>query len=399
MSGAAGQHSLRQQNLATVTEAIYGSPTPLSRAGVAERTGLTKATVSALVTTLLAAGIVAELPLPTVRGLGRPGVPLGPRGRSLVGLGLEVGADYYGGRVLDLAGEVVAERTMTVDLRGSDPSTVMRDVALLASGLVSDVTAEGMRVAGARLAVPGLVRVATGRLEVAPNLGWRGVDLLPLLDLGGPAVQVGNEAKLAGLAQTRGLQPALGPPLDTFVYVSGGVGIGSALVRDGALYQGSHGWSGEIGHVTIHPEGPRCRCGNRGCLEQYAGEEAIVAMAGLPREASIEAVRAAALAREPAAVSAIDRAADALGRALSDYLNLIDVDTVVLGGIYADLFEALEPVVSARIAASVLSAAHAPITVLPAPQRDHAALTGGARAVLREVLADPAVWAPGRRHT
>ncbi|MEO9009177.1 MAG: ROK family protein [Nakamurella sp.] len=385
-----------------MTEAIYSARIPLSRAGVADRTGLTKATVSALVSALVSASIVAELPLPPTRGLGRPGVPLGPCPRSLVGLGMEINADYYGALVIDLAGDIVSDRIVTADLRSSNPRLVLRDVAALARELIAAVTEQEMHVVGARLAVPGLVRVATGRLEVAPNLGWRAVDMLPLLDLEGLDVAVWNEAKLAGLAQTMG--PAVGfdgtpTSLNTFVYVSGGVGIGSAIVLDGALYQGLHGWNGEIGHVTIHPRGPSCRCGNRGCLEQYAGEEAILVAAGLPLRSPMSAVAVAARKGNRAARAAVDRAGDALGRALSDYLNLVDIDTVVLGGIYAELFDLIEHLVGAHVSEGVLSAQLAPISLLAAPQRQYPAMTGGARAVLKAVLADPAGSMPGQRHT
>src|SRR5699024_6303508 len=86
------------------------------------------------------------------------------------------------------------------DLTGSEPRTVLRRVGELARDLAE--SAEGTTVAGVRLAVPGLVRVATGIVEIAPNLGWRSVDAVPLLGLDQWDVEVWNEAKLAGLAQT-----------------------------------------------------------------------------------------------------------------------------------------------------------------------------------------------------
>src|SRR5699024_8705903 len=113
-----------------------------------------------------------------------PIFPLGPRPRSLVGFGLEVNVGYYGARALDLTGEVVAERVVEADLVGSDPAAVLGDLRELTLDLLGDLRGEGMAAAGARLALPGLVRASTGVLEVAPNIGWRAVDPAALLDLG-----------------------------------------------------------------------------------------------------------------------------------------------------------------------------------------------------------------------
>ncbi|WP_307868947.1 ROK family transcriptional regulator [Cellulosimicrobium cellulans] len=397
---AARQATLREHNLALVARAVFESARPCSRADIAAASGLTRATVSTLVDRLVAAGIVAELPPATPQRAGRPAVPLAPAPRSLVGLGLEVNVDYLGGRVLDLTGAVVAEHVDPDDLHDSDPAEVLARLGRIAHELLAQVRADGMTVAGARLALPGLVDTRAGRLEVAPNLGWSRLDPVPLLGMDPDVpVDIGNEAKLAALAQaSRGVvpdgatDPASGPVPSTYLYVSGDVGIGSAIVVDRRLFHGRHGWTGEIGHVVVDPRGPRCRCGATGCLEQYAGKDALLRGAGLPVDAPTEALVAALDAADPAALAVVEQAGTALGSALADYVNLVDIDTVLLGGIYPALLPYLRGTAEAELRSRVLAAPWTDVVLLPAPVGDHAALTGGAREVLRAVVEEPSAW-------
>jgi len=395
---AARQATLREHNLALVARAVLESPAPCSRADIAAASGLTRATVSTLVDRLVAARIVAELPPLAPQRAGRPAVPLVPAPRTIVGLGLEVNVDYLGGRVVDLTGAVVAEHVAPDDLHDSDPAAVLGRLGAIARELVARVRAQGMTTAGATLALPGLVDVRTGRLEVAPNLGWSRLDPVALLGLETPdgplPVDVANEAKVAALAQSgpRVLPDGATRSPSTYLYVSGDVGIGSAIVVDRRLFHGRHGWAGEIGHVVVDPRGPRCRCGATGCLEQYAGKDALLRGAGLDVGADVSELVAALDAGEPGARASVERAGAALGSALADSVNLVDIDTVLLGGIYPPLLGHLRAPVEAELQARVLAAPWADLRVDAAPVGDHAALTGGAREVLRGVVENPSAW-------
>ena len=383
--GAARQHTLRERNLELVARAVYEVPEPLSRAGVAAATGLARATVSTLVDQLVAAGLVRELPAVTGGRAGRPAVPLVPAPRSVVGLGLEVNVDYLGARVLDLTGDVVTEQVVPGSFHDSDPTAVLGRLGELARKVSDGVAAEGMTVAGARLALPGLVDPRTGLLEVAPNLGWSSLEPVPLLGLGDLDVRVANEAKLAALAELAGGSDAAAP--DSFIFVSGDVGIGAAIVVDRELFLGERGWNGEIGHVVVDPAGPRCSCGAFGCLEQYAGKEAMTRAAGLPPDAPLDSLLA-----HLAQGGALTDAGRALGSALADFVNLFDVGTIVLGGAYTELLPWLRADVEAVLDDRVLAAPFVDLQVRAAQAGPQAALTGGAREVLRAVLADPAAW-------
>ncbi|WP_093185351.1 ROK family protein [Sanguibacter gelidistatuariae] len=397
---ALGQHSLREQNIALVAREIFGAPTPPSRADVAASTGLTRATVSALVDRLIEARIVAELIPAPARRAGRPAVPLAPATGTIIGLGLEVNVGYLAGTVLDLSGATLATRTVPGDFHASDPATVLAQLGTLSADLLATARSmhDGARLAGVRVALPGLVDSATSTLRVAPNLGW--AELSPVdtraiaAHTGTAPIMIANEAKLAALAQVPVPGTTTEVP-DSFLYVSADVGIGAAIVLDRELFRGGRGWSGELGHVVVDPAGPPCQCGATGCLEQYAGTDAVLRAAHLPRGSSVTDLLRAVARDDARATAALDRAGHALGAALADFVNLIDVPDILLGGAYSELADLLGPVILAELGTRVLSAPWSSFTVRRAPVGAGAATIGGARQSLDDVVDDPTPWLAG----
>jgi predicted NBD/HSP70 family sugar kinase len=203
---------------------------------------------------------------------------------------------------------------------------------------------------------------------------------------------VDNEANLAALGELHASHTA------SFIYVSGEIGIGAGIVLDGRLFRGARGFSGELGHVTIHPAGLACRCGARGCLEQYAGQETILRAAGLPGLSGTDgqtlAGRIAELAGEghPGMLAALEEAGTALGVAAAGVINLLDIDTIVLGGIYAPAASWLRAQIEREVSERVLTAGWAPVTVRPAALGSEAAVLGAAGSVVRAIRDAPARW-------
>lgn len=385
---AVRQASLREHNLALVLRHIAAAPRPPSRANIAATTGLTRATVSALVDDLITGRLLTEVDPAPRAGAGRPALGLVLADHGPAGLGLEVNVDYLAACLVDLTGTVRHRAVHRMDLRPVPPDDVLARLAGLISEAGTEAHRQGLVLAGAALAVPGLVSAA-GVVRLAPNLGWRDVDALAALanhpTLTGLELTVDNEANLAALGELHA-NPT-GPT--SFVYISGEVGIGAGIVLNGVLFRGARGWSGEIGHVPVHPDGLPCRCGGQGCLEQYAGQEAILAAAGL---SPITRLISAAERGEPATRRALADAGAALGVAVAGVINLLDVDTVVLGGSYAALARWLAPPVEAEIRRRVLTAAWSPVTVRPARLGAEAAAVGAAGSVVRTVLEQPARW-------
>ncbi|WP_088316452.1 ROK family protein [Kineosporia sp. R_H_3] len=409
----ARQTSLREHNLALVLGEVADRG-PATRARIAAATGLTKATVSSLVDTLVAARLLDERGL-DAGAVGRPGQSLGLGARGPVGIGLEVNVDYLATCTVGLAGSVVGREVVTGDLRGVDVEAVLARAAGLLRRAADGAREAGVPVAGVAVAVPGLVDSADQVLRLAPNLGWRDVDVLAHLrrlagaaltaaSPGGahPDLRLGNEADLGALAELwcGGHDDGAGGRLDTFVHVSGEIGVGAGLVLDGRPLTGRRGFSGEIGHLTV-ADGPDCACGSSGCLERLAGQEAILRRAGLASEPGTAIGRpegplgelvARAAAGRPDAVEAVEAAGTVLGRGISAILNLVDVGTVVLGGIYAPLSPWLRGPVERELARRVLAAPWEPPRVLVSGLGGEAAVRGAALSVVRTVIADPAAY-------
>ncbi|WP_370349660.1 ROK family protein [Catenulispora sp. EB89] len=365
----ARQASIRNANLALVYRLILDAPAPLSRAALAAATGVTRATASALADALLEAGLIVEVSPPPATGAGRPAAGLVPSADGPAGLGLEINVDYLAACVVDLTGAVHATVIRHGDQRGRAVAEVLADLA----GAAGEAAAQArLTVAGAALAVPGLVEAPHGRIRRAPNLVWQDVEIGAALGRALPDLPfepvIGNEADFAALAEAHGAPDVGGLPLTDFLYVSGEIGVGAGVILDRELFRGARGWAGEIGHVTVVPDGVRCRCGARGCLETVAGLEA--------------------LRRDGPEV-----AASALGRAAAAAVNLLDLPAVVLGGAYArPEFAALVPGVEKALAEHVVSAAWAPVAVRVSRRGTAAAVTGAATAVIRRVHGDPAAW-------
>ncbi|MEO3746306.1 ROK family protein [Plantactinospora sp. B5E13] len=388
---AVRQASLREHNLALVLRHIASASSPPSRAALAATTGLTRATVSTLVDDLITGRLLTEVDPAPRSGAGRPALGLTLAGHGPAGLGLEVNVDYLAACLVDLTGAVRHRAVRRTDLRPVSPAETLALVADLVTEAAAAADRQDLLLAGTALAVPGLV-TAAGVVRLAPNLGWRDVDVPALLGghpvLAGRGLTVDNEANLAALGE---LHASSAADSGNFIYVSGEVGIGAGIVLHNTLFRGARGWSGELGHVPVHPQGRPCRCGGRGCLEQYAGQEAILGGAELTGAPVARLVEAAERA-DPAACQALAGAADALGVAVAGVINLLDVDTVVLGGIYAPLARWLAPPVEAAIRRRVLTAAWSPVTVRAALLGGEAAVLGAAGSVVRAVLEQPARW-------
>jgi predicted NBD/HSP70 family sugar kinase len=392
-ASAIRQANLREHNLGLVLRLIIDAPVPISRADIAHLTGLTRATVSSLADRLLAAHLVSELPPVMSQRAGRPAVPLVPAQATLAAVGMEVNVDYLGVRVVDLSGAVLGQQVATADFRGSDPAGVLDRLAEMYAE-VTGTLPDGIRMAGSCLAIPGLVDRPQGPVRMAPNLGWRDVDVVAMFRAAHPGtaevlIRLDNEATLAARAEADALRPA---GRLSFLYVSGEVGIGGALVVDGAVFGGRHGWSGEIGHTVVEPGGRQCRCGSIGCLEQYAGKDALMRSASMDLDRPIGDLQRAAEGGDIGALAALAGGARALGTALANAVNLVDVEDVVLGGIYGPLAPFLIPGIEEVLATRVLAAPWSGLRVRAATVGNDAALIGAASAVLSDVIDDPSGW-------
>jgi predicted NBD/HSP70 family sugar kinase len=388
----ARQERLRALNLELVFRHVLAADAPVSRTELAAATGLTRPTITRIVEELLAGRLVTETGATPDGRAGRPRMGLTVSRSGPAGLGLDIRSDGLAACVVDLTGAV--RHLAFAPFTDTEAPAVLERLGRMATEAAEAAAAEGLTVVTATLAVPG--PTDDGVVRTAPSLGWRDVDAgamladhLRHLDV---TTNVDNEANLAARGELHRATP------DHFLYVSGGLDIGAGIILDRRPLRGSHGWGGELGHLTVDPDGKPCRCGSRGCLQTYASLAAILAGDALPAGLTADAALLTwADAGRPETLAALDTAATALGIAIANVLNLLDIDTVLLGGSYALVSSWLITGVEAEINQRVLSSRWAPITVRPATLGPDAAAIGAAMAVIDRIRRDPTDWlASGR---
>ncbi|MFE0646223.1 ROK family protein [Streptomyces sp. NPDC058877] len=386
----ADKSGVRRHNLSLVLRTVHEAG-ETTRAAVAARVGLTRPAVSSLVEQLLDLGFLVESGKTFSGQAGRPGTVLKPADTGPAGLGVEINVDYVTVCVVDLTGTDRIRRTERLDNRAAEAEDVLAGAARVAAEALDEAAERRLAPARAGLALPGLV--SGGTVRQAPNLGWNDVPAGSLFGTAltalrphtaGLPVTSDNEANMAALAEL--WFGSLGD-LRTFLHLTGEIGVGGAVVVHGELLRGAHGFAGEIGHLVVDAEGPLCRCGSRGCLEQYAGQAALLAVTGA---VDVPDLARRAEAAEPGARTALADAGRMLGRALSGAVNLLDPEAVVLGGIYPRLMPWLAPALVEELAARVVSGLWTPDgdRLRPASATTDAA-RGAAALVLHDVLADP----------
>ncbi|WP_433358634.1 ROK family protein [Micromonospora saelicesensis] len=229
---------------------------------------------------------------------------------------------------------VRTERHPTDAARG--PAAVVGTILEVAGGLADKARADGLTPIAVGIAVPGVVDEARGVAVWSANVGFRDVPLreLTVQRLGLPTA-LGHDVRAGGLAEAR-----LGAGRGTghVLFVAIGTGIAAAHVVDGTAAVGAHGAAGEIGHILVRPDGPRCGCGRPGCLEAIASASAIgrryAELAGDTADAPVTAAEVAerAAAGEQLAGQVWQEAVEALADGLASGQALFDVAAIVLGG-------------------------------------------------------------------
>ena len=302
---------------------------PMTQADLARTSGLSPATVSS---------IVGEL-----RGDGwlEPGGARGDRvvlSRTAgVAIGVDFGHSHVRVAIADLAHNVLAEaeEPVEVDQRADDGIAL---AGALVRRLLEETGAGG--VTGVGMGLPGpLAGDEVGDSAILP--GWIGARPEAMLrdELGLP-VRMENDANLGALAESVW---GAGRGCSDLVYVKAATGIGAGLVLGGRLYRGSTGAAGELGHLPVDEAGPICRCGNRGCLETFAGAEAILEPLRRRRSdvSSLHDVIDRALEGDRACARVIVDAGRAPGRGAAGACNLLAPGRVVVGGELASAGELL----------------------------------------------------------
>jgi len=400
----AGHNDIRRNNLELVLRHLSTVGAD-SRAGIASRAGLTRATVSRLVAELIELGLVREGGQDRDGRAGRPGTVL-ELGEGVLAIGMEINVDYLSVLVIDLSGrEVLRERSVFDAAVG--PDACLTALAELYRRTRRRLAASRGRptpvVAGVTIAVPGLVDVAAGVVAEAPNLRWRDVAVAEPLhkllrldgaggEAGGVPFHVGNDANLAAIAEYRSGGWAGTPNL---VYVTGEVGIGGGIIVGGQPLLGTRGYGGEVGHMNVMPDGPKCGCGRRGCWEACIGLNALLQSArqrprgDVPPERKIEPIVKRARGGDERTLAVLTDLGHWIGVGAANLANLFDPQVIILGGYFAHLGEWILPVAQEALSAGTLARSGESLRLVTSTLGFTAAAQGGALHAIERVMSNP----------
>ena len=361
----------------------------ISRVHLAKLTGLSTTTITNLITELLAQGVVVEEGagrLERQKGAGRPrrALRLVPEARYV--LGVHIGVGQVRVAIADLRATPIKSLSFKHSL-DNPPDTVLEGIAQLVEQVIAQSEVDQQDVIGVGIGTSGLVNPTRGVNVLAPNLNWREVPIRDWLTarLGLPVCMDNNVRSMA-------LGEALfGAARDTRVlaFVYARIGVGAGFVVDGQLYRGSDAGAGEIGHVTIIPEGGElCRCGNHGCLETLISEPAILELAqrssSLARngEVTLEAVFEAARNGNEATRQMLEQRARYMGLALANLVNILNPELILLGGIFAQGQDLLIPTVEATVQERAFAHLGESVRIQPTSFGPNAGVIGGAALAL-----------------
>jgi predicted NBD/HSP70 family sugar kinase len=369
--------SLRRLNRRRVINALrqHGR---ISRAEIARRTGLSRSTVSSLVSELQSDGLVVEREEPGAahgeQG-GRPPILLSFDASAGAAVGIDFGHSHVRVAVSDLSSAILAERVEPLDTdhaaqEGLDVAIELIDEALAEAGV------ERSRLIGAGLGLPGPIDQADGVIGSSAILpGWVGVAAADVVRrrLDVPVV-VDNDANLGALAE---LTHGAGRGATDLVYLKVSSGIGAGLILGGRLYRGWGGMAGELGHVLVDPEGAVCRCGNRGCLETAASTGALLEMLRRSHgELTVAEMLALARDGDLGCRRVIADAGRVVGSAAALVFNVLNPQRLVVGGDLAAAGDLLLDGVRSSVRLAALPAAAEAARVVAGVLADRAQVLG-----------------------
>jgi glucokinase-like ROK family protein len=394
----ADQEKVRKVNRSLVLNTLR-LHAPISRAQVADVTGLTRGTVSNIVNVLIEDGLVFEDRLQDSK-IGRPSILLGLRPDGGAVIGVEIGVNFISVLLTNFVAETLWEIRTQTTLSQSQTEIIYQAEKYIDQAL-SIAKEHGLRSLGIGVGLPGLVNVLQGNLIIAPNLHWKNVPLrliwnqrfhLP--------VYIENEANLAALGE---YYYGIARNVENFIYLSSDIGLGGGIVIDGRLFRGGHGYGGEIGHIQRDPKGEQCGCGRIGCWETQVGPRAVLrrvrnefqthhdqllldACSGNLENLTFEIVVKFALNGDWICRQAIEEVAVNLGEGIADLVNVFNPDLIVIGGTFIQGKEIMHSIIEKTIVSNALQPSTDNLRIEFSERSTEACVLGAVAVVLDDIL-------------
>ncbi|MCZ8512083.1 ROK family transcriptional regulator [Paenibacillus filicis] len=332
---ASGDSSfLKNMNKSTLLNMVRAQRA-VSRAELAKRTKLTRATVSALVEELIEEHLVVETGTGESSG-GRKPVMLELNASAGCVIGIDLRVTNLLMLVTDMRGVVLKKQVISYDSDpggAAGPDRRLNQIIGVLEEAVIALPESPLGLIGVGVGIHGFVEYPSGRIAFMPHTGWKNLQWKSVLEerLGVP-VLIDNEANLAALGEWE-YGAGANPGCTNMLYLSVAGGIGAGLILNGELFRGGGGFAGEVGHTTLETNGRPCSCGNKGCWERYASEQAVAGELGLSYAPGItEELLRRMKEKDAEVLAALQQAGAYLGIGIGNMMHTLNPQMIVIGG-------------------------------------------------------------------
>ena len=317
---------------------------PIGRAQIARETELTIPSIMQITQDFLAMELIEEVGKGQSTG-GKPPILLDLIQDAYYSIGVDVGADNIICVLMDTV-NIVARIILPTEFEKGF-SHVLKQIESAIENVLGKLERNSDKLIGIGVAVPGLLDMQTKKVLFSPDIGWKDVDIItPLKEQFKTYVCIENATRATAYGEKLF---GCTKDIDNYMCVNLGYGIGGALVFNGKIHAGQSGTAGELGHMTVVPDGPVCDCGNKGCLEAVASARAVVRdmknriaegehsilqdelgedLEGLDAKVIYDAAKKG----DPLATAIVENSIEVIGRTLAGIINLLDCEMIVLEG-------------------------------------------------------------------
>jgi predicted NBD/HSP70 family sugar kinase len=377
------QESMRNRNKNIILEYIQKSG-PVTKAEISTILGLSSTSVATFINELTAETKIIHCGAAKSTG-GRKSALYQLNPDSCLFLGIDLQVDRIIGILMNFCGETILSTEYRFD--NKDEWSVSENLSRLIQTIAQQKNIPYTKITGIGIGVPGIVNSAE-LIELAPNLGWKNVNLKELLSINVPLL-IENEANAAlwGEKSFGAARRAINT-----VYVSVGMGIGCGLLLNGRLYTGHTSHAGEFGHMTIEPEdGLPCQCGNHGCWEAYASNKAALKIYTEKTGQALGSYEEfITLTRhgDPHALATLEFTVKYLGIGIANIVNSINPEMVIIGGKITELQDIIARPLLKQIKESSLDKTFSGLTFRFASLKDQACAMGVAGLFIEKTITD-----------
>ncbi|WP_076585199.1 sugar metabolism global transcriptional regulator Mlc [Vibrio ostreicida] len=367
---------------------------PISRIDLSKESGLAPASITKITRELIAAHLIHETTVQEATSRGRPAIGLQVNNQGWQFLSMRLGRGYLTIALHELGGDVLIDTK--IDMHEIDQEDVVARLLHEIDEFFQTYAQQLDRVTSIALTLPGLVNSEKGLVLQMPHYNVENLSLGPeIYRATGLPVFIANDTRAWALAEKLF---GHSQDNDNSVLISIHHGLGAGIILDGRLLQGRHGNIGELGHIQIDPQGKRCHCGNRGCLETVASSQAIreeVAKRlsrGEPslmaeiNEVSIEDICEAAANGDPLAVDVVETLGGYLGAAIAIVINLFNPEKILIGGAINQAKSVLYPAIRTCIQQQSMPVYHQDLEVVESRFYKQATMPGAA--LIKQALYD-----------